>query len=78
MSILPTAAEGIRRAEDKALRAAERLARLPLGDDAAPQDSVDLSAETVALLQASIQHAASVKVAETAADLDRKTLDILG
>ena len=58
---------------------AERLARLPLsGDDAAPEDVVDLSAEVVALLEAKNAHALNAKVAETATQLDQHLLDILG
>ncbi|MFN0102377.1 MAG: hypothetical protein ACKV2U_09855 [Bryobacteraceae bacterium] len=79
MSILATAAEGLRKAEDRAQHVAERLARLPLAPDAsAPEDVVDLSAEVVALLEAKSDHAVNAKVAETAAVLDRHILDILG
>lgn len=79
MSILPAAAEGLRKAEERIQRAAERLARLPLsGDASAPEDVVDLSAETVALLEAKNAHAVNAKAAETAAGIDRHILDILG
>ena len=80
MSILPANAEGLRKAEDRIQRAAERLARLPLsGDGSAPEDVVDLSAEMVALLEAKAAHGVNAKAAaETAAEVDRHILDILG
>ncbi|MBL8239457.1 MAG: hypothetical protein JNM66_18675 [Bryobacterales bacterium] len=79
MSILPTATEGLRKAEERVQRVAERLARLPLSADAgAPEDVVDLSAEVVALLEAKSAHAANAKVAQTAAEMEERILDILG
>ncbi len=79
MSLIPTATEGMRKAEERVQRAAERLARLPLaGDASAPEDVVDLSAEVVALLEAKNAHAINAKVAETATQLDQHLLDILG
>jgi hypothetical protein len=78
MSILPTATEGLRKAEERIQKVAERLSRLPLNADSAPADVVDLSAETVALLEARNAHAANAKMAETAAEVDRHILDILG
>jgi hypothetical protein len=78
MSILPTATEGLRKAEERIQKVAERLSRLPLNADSAPEDVVDLSAETVALLEARNAHAANAKMAETAAEVDRHILDILG
>lgn len=79
MSILPTASEGLRKAEERVQRVAERLARLPLSTEGAPpEDVVDLSAEVVALLEAKNAHAANAKVAATAAELDQHILDILG
>lgn len=79
MSLLPAAAESLRSTEERLQRVAERLARLPLSaDSAAPEDVVDLSAEVVAMLQAKTAHAAEVKVIETASEMDRRVLDILG
>ena len=78
MSVMPTALEGIRRAEERVQRAAERLARLPLSADGASEDVVDLSAETVALLEARTAHAANAAVAQTAQELEQHLLDILG
>jgi hypothetical protein len=78
MSVMPTALEGIRRAEERVQRAAERLARLPLSADGATEDVVDLSAETVALLEARNAHAANAAVAQTAQQLEQHLLDILG
>ena len=79
MGILPTAAEGLRRTEERIQRVAERLARLPAdGDGAAPEDTVDLSAEVVALLAAKNERAVNAKVAETAVEMEQHILDILG
>ena len=79
MSILPTATEGLRKAEERVQRVAERLSRLPLSADAyAPEDVVDLSAEVVALLEAKTTHAANAKVVQTAAEMEERILDILG
>ena len=79
MSILPTAAEGLRRAEERVQRVAERLSRLPFSADAsAPEDVVDLSAEVVALIEAKSLHGVNAKVFQTAAELDASILDILG
>jgi len=77
MSGMPTALEGIRRAEERVQRAAERLARLPLSVDGATDDVVDLSAETVELLEAKNAHAANAAVAQTAQELERHLIDIL-
>jgi len=79
MSILPTAAEGLRSAEERVNRVAQRLSRLPLsGDASVPEDVVDLSAEVVALIEAKNLHGVNAKVAQTAAELDQHILDILG
>ena len=79
MSILPTAAEGLRKAEERVQRVAERLSRFSLSTDAsAPEDVVDLSAEVVALIEAKNLHGVNAKVVQTAAELDRHILDILG
>ena len=79
MSILLPAAEGLRKADERVQRVAERLSRLPLtGDASIPEDVVDLSAEVVALIEAKNSHGINAKVAETAADLDQHILDILG
>lgn len=79
MGILPTATEGLRRAEERIQRVAERLARLPAdGSTGAPEDTVDLSAEVVAMLEAKNEHAVHAKVAETAVEMEQHILDILG
>ncbi|MBM3783058.1 MAG: hypothetical protein FJW30_01795 [Acidobacteria bacterium] len=78
MSVIATAAEGIRRAEERVQRAAERLARLPLNAGDAPADVVDLSAETVALIEARNASAANAAVAQTGQELEQHLLDILG
>ena len=79
VSILPSAAEGLRKAEERVERVAERLSRLSSpADGSVPVDVVDLSAEVVALLEARTAHAAIAKVIETGESLDRHILDILG
>lgn len=79
MSVLPTASEGLRKAEDRILRVAERLSRLPLSaDESAPVDVVEWSAEVAALLTAKTEHAANAETARSSAELDRAVLDILG
>ena len=79
MSIIAISTEGLRKAEERVQRVAERLSRLPLtGDPSTPKDVVDLSAEVVALLEAKNAHAANAKVIQTSAELDRHILDILG
>jgi flagellar hook protein FlgE len=75
---MATALEGIRRSEERVLRAAERLARLPLSADGVTDDVVDISSETVALLEARSAHAANTAVAQTAQQLEQHLLDILG
>jgi flagellar basal body rod protein FlgC len=77
MSLQSIAAEGLRKAEERVQRVAERLARGSLADASAPEDMVDLSAEMVALMEASHAHAAVAKVIETANQLEENTLDIL-
>ena len=79
MSILLTASEGLNKAEERVQRVAERLSRLPLSSDpSAPADVVDLSAEAVALIEAKNLHGVNAKVIQTAAELDRHILNILG
>ena len=79
MGILPTATEGLSRTGERIQRVAERLARLPSQDSgSAPEDTVDLSTEVLALLAAKNEHAVNVKLAETAAEVEQQILDILG
>ena len=79
MSLLLTSAEGLNKAEERVQRVAERLSRLPLaGDASAPEDVIDLSAEVVALIEAKNLHGVNTKVIQTAAELDRHILNILG
>jgi len=69
---------GMQRAEDLLNRTAERLASLPLSTSDAPVDTVDLSAEMVALIEARNMMAVNVKAAQTADEMARRTLDLLG
>lgn len=62
-------------AQQKLDQAAARIARWP-GDG--PADTVDLSAEAIALLEARNDNAANVSVARTADERDRATLNLIG
>ncbi len=60
-------------------RTAARIASLPVTAVApAQQDTVDLSAEMVNMLQARNSFDANVKVAKAADEMDRSTLSMLG
>ena len=75
MLIMYTALEGMERAESKANAAASRLARLPF---APQQDTVDLSREAIALLEARNLMQANVNVIKTAEEMEQKLLDVFG
>ncbi len=62
-------------AGEKLDQAAARIAQWPGGG---PADTVDLSAEAIALLEARNENAANVSVARTADEMDRATLDLIG
>ncbi len=64
---------GITNAESRASTAAARIARA-----SDPQDTVDLSAEMIALLESKNAQAANVKVAQTFDDINQATLNLLG
>jgi flagellar hook protein FlgE len=67
---------GMERAAAAVDRTAARVSRagLPSGE---PADSVDLSAETIALLQAQNVFTANARVVQAQADLERAILNIL-
>ena len=69
---------GMQRAEQMLSSAAVNLASMPVSPDGAPVDTVDLSTAAVALLQARNLMAVNVKVAQTANEMAKHTLDLLG
>lgn len=78
MGVFLTALAGMRKAEERVQVAVERIAVSPLPASPEPADTVDLSAEMVALLAAKSAHAASVKIAQTADEMSRHTMEIFG
>ncbi|MGH9666595.1 MAG: flagellar basal body rod C-terminal domain-containing protein [Bryobacteraceae bacterium] len=74
-----TPLQGMNQAEQSVNKAAARIARAPLaaasGD---PQDIVDLSAEMIALLEARNNFSANAKVVQTAGDLSKTLIGMLG
>ena len=78
MTVLSTALGGIQLAETRVERAAERIARMPLSTSQEEDDTVDLSAAVVGLLEARNAYQANLRVAESAAQLTRNLLDVLG
>ncbi len=79
MKVFEIALQGLDQAEAVLEGAAGRLARLPLAlEDASPEDSVNLSAEMVALLEARARFQINARVLRTAAEMERHLLDVLG
>lgn len=78
MDITSAALQGLSRAEDKLEDIARKVAKLPATDATLPVDQVDLSAEIVALIQARNEHAVNAKVLETAQEIEKHLLDVLG
>jgi len=76
MSALGSALEIIQRASATVDRTASRLAR-PTAVSA-DGDTVDLSGEMVALLQARTANEVGVKLAQTVDDLQKSTISVLG
>jgi flagellar basal body rod protein FlgG len=74
---MAAALEGIQKAELQVNRTAARLAR-PFAVDKSGSDAVDLSAEMVALMEARNNSAASVKLAQTADEIQGALLNLLG
>jgi hypothetical protein len=72
---------GLEKAQEKLAAVAKRLSAglaAPSNDSAAAADSVDLSAEMVALLEAKVATQANLKLVESANELASQTIDILG
>ena len=79
MDIAGIAFEGMRRAEAKLEGAARGIARpAPLAEPRAPADTVRLSEEIAALIEARNAFAANARVARTADQLRQHLLDLLG
>ncbi len=79
MRVVDTALNGLDQAEALLERTADRLARLPLAlEQPAPQDSVDLSAEMVSLIEARHHFQINTRVLKTAFELEERLLDVLG
>jgi hypothetical protein len=76
MTALGSALETIERASALLDRTASRLARPPSIDGAA--DTVDLSAEMIALLEARNTGAVGVKLAQAVDDLQKTALSVFG
>jgi len=75
MNLMATALAGIQTAETRLEKTARTLAGGLTGDEAT--DRVDLSAEMVALIEARNDAAVSVKVLQTAEEMERLTLNSL-
>ena len=75
MQITGTARTGLEQAEAKLEKAARRTAESTIR--AGPVDSVSLSEQMVALVEAKIAYEANLKVLQTAQEVERKALDIL-
>ncbi len=73
---------GLEKAQEKLAAVAKRLSSGVAGgtlpSSAAGGDSIDLSAEMVALLESKIASEANLKLVESANELASKTIDILG
>ena len=72
MEISAAALSGMHRAEARLEATAQRLARV-----SDPADTVDLSAEMVALLEARNDFAVNAKVLKTGDEIERVLLDVL-
>jgi hypothetical protein len=77
MDISAIALSGLERAQTAFDASATRLSRAALPQDTPAVDSVDLSSAVVGLMTAQNNFKVNVKVAQTADDMQRATLDIL-
>jgi flagellar basal body rod protein FlgB len=71
---------GMSRAEQSLNTTASQLARMPLSapQAASPGDTVDLSAEMIALMQSRNDFETNVKVAQTFDEMQQSLLNVLG
>ncbi len=72
---------GLEKAQEKLAAVAKRLSAgvaAPSGGSSSTSDSVDLSAEMVALLEVKVATQANLKLVESANELASQTIDILG
>jgi len=72
---------GLEKAQEKLAAVAKRLSAgvaAPSADSSSTSDSVDLSAEMVALLEVKVATQANLKLVESANELASQTIDILG
>ena len=76
MTAIQSALAGMQEADRQVDTTASRLARLPFSNTA-PQDTIDLSAEMVNLLQARDNFAANAKVVHVADSIQQNMLNIL-
>lgn len=72
------ALQNLRRIEDQVDRTAARLATLPLAVSSEAGDTVSLSEEMVALIQARTNLGATTALIRTEAEMERHILDVLG
>ena len=77
MDILHSALEGMHRAEAQLEKTAARVARLPLSSEPAA-DSVDFSAEAIALIESQNLFATNAASARTADEVYDHLLDLFG
>ena len=78
MDIVQAGLAGLQRAEKKLETTAQRLSTLPLSVSDTPEDVVDISAEAVALMQATHAYQASLKIIESGDELQQSLLDVIG
>lgn len=80
MDILGIAQQGLQQAQGQFAKTAQRIAQVGLNtgqSSQAPADSVSLSDEAVALLGAKNQFDTDIKLAQTANEMDKATLDLI-
>lgn len=69
---------GLEKAQEKLAAVAKRLSSGAMGGDSSGTDTLDLSAELVALLESRQSAQANLKLVESANELASRTIDILG
>jgi flagellar hook protein FlgE len=78
MDLSAIALQGLEQGQVQLEKAAIRLANAGAGSpDGASLDTVDLSAEIVALMSAKTQFSASLSILKTADDIQRNALDVM-